>query len=100
MALGFVQFFRMGSGQSVERIVKEGCVPLQSAKEFVEMARPALKDHWHARRGKWRPDAIRLVDGDGQELFRWTMFDEHLAHQRDIQTAHQEARAARRADRT
>lgn len=70
------EFFKMAIGGGVGRVLER--VPAEFADQaaFIEWAQKALP----ARRGDRRiwewPEAVRLCDGSGAELYCWTLWDQ------------------------
>jgi len=72
-----VEFYKMAVGGGVGRLLETVTVaPFANKKAFISWAQSALPD----RRGdqkvwEW-PEAVRVVDGAGAELFHWTLWDQ------------------------
>jgi SMP-30/Gluconolactonase/LRE-like region len=73
----FVEFYKMAKGGDVGHILETApMAPFASKDEFIAWAQTALP----SRRGNpdiWEwPEAVRAIDQEGSELFRWTLWDQ------------------------
>jgi hypothetical protein len=73
-----VEFYRMAKGGSVGRILETTRLqPFASKHAFNTWARTELPLRRGGTSAIWEwPDAVRAVDLDGSELFRWTLWDQ------------------------